>query len=513
MDRMQHYDVIIVGAGLSGIGAARQLQDKCPGKTFAILESRAAIGGTWDLFRYPGIRSDSDMYTMGYDSKPWLDPKAIADGPSILAYIREAARERGLDAAIHFDRKLVAAQWSSADARWTLEVDCPQGGGSLRYGCNMLLMCSGYYRYDRGHRPHFDDEERFGGRLVHPQHWPADLDHAGQRVVVIGSGATAMTLVPALARTAAKVTLLQRSPTYVVSLPARDPIARFLRRLLPTQLAYRLTRWKNVQFQRWIYRQTRTRPEAVKRKLIDMVRAQLGPDYDVERHFTPRYMPWDQRLCVVPDADLFAAIRAGKAEVVTDEIARFDEGGIVLKSGLRLDADLVVTATGLELIWLGGARFSVDGAPVDFAQCWSYKGAMFSDVPNLVYTLGYINASWTLRSELIAEFACRLVNHLAATHTQQCTPRLRPQDRDMKPRPLIDGFTPNYMKRVAHLFPHQGDRAPWQNPQNYLADRKAIREGALDDGVLRFTAPPAEAGSTRGRESERPARAAESSAE
>jgi len=490
---MQHYDVIIIGAGLSGIGAARQLQDRCPGKSFAILESRGAIGGTWDLFRYPGIRSDSDMYTMGYDSKPWREPKAIADGPSILAYLREAAEERGIDRAIQFDRKLVAAAWSTADARWTLEVDCPQAGGTQRYACNWLLMCSGYYRYEQGHRPHFDGEEHYAGRLVHPQHWPADLDYAGKRIVVIGSGATAVTLVPALAQTAAKVTMLQRSPGYVVSLPARDAIARVLGRLLPEKLAYRLTRWKNVQFQRWIYQQTRKRPDAVKRKLIDMVRRQLAPDYDVARHFTPRYQPWDQRLCVVPDGDFFAAIRAGRAEVVTDGIARFDERGLVLASGARLDADIVVTATGLDLVWLGGARFSIDGEPVDFTRCWSYKGAMFSDVPNLVYTLGYVNASWTLRSELVAEYACRLINHMTATHTRQCTPRLRAEDRAMRPRPLIDGFTPNYLKRVAHLFPHQGDRDPWQNPQNYLVDRRNIREAALEDGVLQFTAPAAAA--------------------
>ncbi|MGE3774024.1 MAG: flavin-containing monooxygenase [Gammaproteobacteria bacterium] len=487
---MQHYDVIIIGAGLSGIGAARQLQDQCPDRRFAILESREAIGGTWDLFRYPGIRSDSDMYTMGYDSKPWREPKAIADGPSILAYIREAAQERGLNRAIHFDRRLVAAQWSSAEACWMLEVECPKGGGTLRYSCNWLLMCSGYYRYEHGYRPRFEGEERYGGRLVHPQHWPGDLEYAGKHVVVVGSGATAITLVPALAETASKVTMLQRSPSYVVSLPGRDPIARILSRLLPAQLAYRLTRWKNLQFQRWIYQQTRTRPEAVKRKLIDMVRRQLGPQYDVARHFTPRYRPWDQRLCVVPDGDFFAAIRAGRAEIVTDTIAHFDEHGIVLASGQRLDADIVVTATGLDLVWLGGARFGVDGVAVDFTQRWSYKGAMFSDVPNLVYTLGYINASWTLRSELVAEFACRLLNHMTATHTQQCTPRLRPEDRAMRPRPLIDGFTPNYLKRVAHLFPHQGDRDPWQNPQNYLVDRKNLRAGALEDGVLQFTAAP-----------------------
>jgi len=486
---MDHFDVIIVGAGLSGIGAARQLQDKCPGKTFALLEARDTLGGTWDLFRYPGIRSDSDMYTMGYDSKPWLNPKAIADGPSILAYIHEAAQERGIDRHIRFDQRLKSAAWDSATARWTLEIERPQAGGSDRLSCNLLLMCSGYYSYAQGHRPSFDGEADFTGRLIHPQHWPQDLDYAGKRVVIIGSGATAMTLVPAMANAAAKVTMLQRSPTYVVSMPAADPIAALLRKLLPAQLAYRLTRWKNVQFQRYVYRQTRVKPEAVKRKLIDLVRRALPAGYDVEKHFVPRYMPWDQRLCLVPDEDLFKAIGAGKAEVVTDEIERFTATGIQLKSGTTLDADIIVSATGLELLWLGGAQFSVDGAPVDFSERYSYKGTLFSDVPNLVYTLGYINASWTLRAELVSEFACRLVNHFTATGTAQCTPRLRAQDRHMPKRPLIEGFTPGYMQRGVHLFPKQGDRDPWQNPQNYVLDRKIIREGALDDGVLEFRAP------------------------
>ncbi len=488
---MDHFDVIIVGAGLSGIGAARQLQDKCPGKTFALLEARDTLGGTWDLFRYPGIRSDSDMYTMGYDSKPWLEPKAIADGPSILTYIGEAARERGIDRHIRFDQRLKSAAWDSATARWTLDIEQPKAGGSVQLSCTLLLMCSGYYSYAQGYKPAYPGEAEFAGPIVHPQQWPRDLEYAGKRVVIIGSGATAMTLVPALAKTAAKVTMLQRSPTYVVSMPAADPVAGLLRRLLPERLAYRLTRWKNVQFQRWVYRQTRLKPEAVKRKLIDLVRRALPPGFDVEKHFVPRYMPWDQRLCLVPDADLFKAIGSGAAEVVTDEIERFTPTGIRLKSGASLDADLIVSATGLDLLWLGGAQFSVDGAPVDFAGRYSYKGMMFSDVPNLVYTLGYINASWTLRSELVAEFACRLVNHFTATGTAQCTPRLRAQDRDMPQRPLIDGFTPGYMQRALHLFPKQGDRDPWQNPQNYVLDRKIIREGALDDGVLEFRAPGA----------------------
>ncbi len=488
---MDHFDVIIVGAGLSGIGTARQLQDKCPGKTFAILEGRQTLGGTWDLFRYPGIRSDSDMYTMGYDSKPWLEPKAIADGSSILAYVKDAAKERGLERHIHFDHHVDSAAWSSAEARWAITTRRPQSGGEGQFTCNMLLMCSGYYRYSAGHCPQFAGESEFKGAVVHPQRWPETLDYVGKRVVIIGSGATAMTLVPALAKTAAKVTMLQRSPTYVVSLPAKDAIAGVLRRILPESLAYRLVRWKNILFQRYVYQQTRINPDKVKQKLLSMIRKQLGADYDVETHFTPRYAPWDQRLCLVPDGDLFQAIRSGKAEVVTDEIETFTHAGIRLKSGGQISADIIVTATGLELEWLGGARFSRDGTPIDFSTTFSYKGMMFSDVPNLVYTLGYINASWTLRSELVAEFACRVINQLSATGTQQCTPRLRPGEQGMTPHPMIGDFSPGYMQRALHLFPRQGDHDPWRNTQNYLLDRKIIREASLSDGVLTFTAATA----------------------
>jgi len=481
---MDHFDVIIVGAGLSGIGAARQLQDKCPGKTFILLEARDAIGGTWDLFRYPGIRSDSDMYTMGYDSKPWLEPKAIADGPSILSYVQEAARERGIDKLIRFGHRMKTASWSSSDARWT--VDCERDGARVSVSCNVLLVCSGYYNYAHGHTPAFPGSDDFSGRIVHPQHWPEGLDYSGKRVVIIGSGATAMTLVPALARQAAKVTMLQRSPTYVVSLPAKDPIATFLRALLPEQLAYRLTRAKNVWFQRYIYQQTRKQPQKMRERLINMVRKQLGPNFDVARHFTPTYMPWDQRLCLVPDADLFKALRAGKADIATDEIECFTAGGIKLKSGAELPADIIVTATGLDMEVLGGASFSVDGRAVSFPDTFSYKGMMFSDVPNLIYTLGYINASWTLRSELVAEYVCRLVNRMAELGTAICTPRLRPSDRTMTPRPMIEDFSPGYMRRALHLFPKQGDRDPWRNTQNYTLDKQTIREAPLEDGVLEF---------------------------
>ena len=486
---MDHFDVIIIGAGLSGIGAARQLQDKCPGKTFTLLEARDAIGGTWDLFRYPGIRSDSDMYTMGYDSKPWLEPKAIADGPSILSYVQEAARERGIDKLTRFGHRMKNAAWSSVDGRWT--VECERGGEKVSLSCNVLLVCSGYYNYAHGHTPEFAGSAEFGGTIVHPQQWPQSLDFSGKRVVIIGSGATAMTLVPAMAKQASKVTMLQRSPTYVVSLPAKDPIATFLRAILPEQLAYKITRAKNVWFQRYIYQQTRKNPHKMRERLINMVRKQLGPQFDVAKHFTPSYMPWDQRLCLVPDADLFKVLREGRAEVVTDEIERFTATGIKLKSGQELPADIIVTATGLDMEVLGGANFSVDGKPVVFPDTYSYKGMMFSDVPNLIYTLGYINASWTLRSELVAEYVCRLVNRMAELGSVSVTPRLRPVDRNMKSKPMIEDFSPGYMRRALHLFPKQGDKDPWRNTQNYTLDKQTIREAPLEDGVLEFASASA----------------------
>lgn len=486
---MKHFDVIIVGAGLSGIGAARQLQDQCPGKTFALLEGREVIGGTWDLFRYPGIRSDSDMYTMGYNSKPWLEPKAIADGPSILAYVKEAAAERGLGQHIHFGHQVKSAAWSTEHAHWIVEAELTKSQDRVRFSCGFLFMCSGYYSYVKGYTPDFAGISNFQGKVIHPQQWPENLDYRGQRIVIIGSGATAMTLVPALTQQAASVTMLQRSPTYVVSMPAADPIAGVLRKILPEDLAYRLVRWKNVQFQRYVYQQTRVNPAKVKQKLLSLVRKELGPDYDVERHFTPDYAPWDQRLCLVPDSDLFKAIRENKATVVTDEIAQFTANGITLKSGGSLEADIIITATGLDLVLLGGAAFNVDGVPVNFPQTYSYKGMMFSDVPNLVYTIGYINASWTLRSELVAEFVCRVVNHMSTTRMRQCTPRLRASDRGMQTRSFIESFSPGYMRRALHLFPKQGDRDPWRNTQNYALDKKVIRDAPLADGVLEFANP------------------------
>jgi cation diffusion facilitator CzcD-associated flavoprotein CzcO len=482
---IEHFDVLIVGAGLSGVGAGVHLHEKCPNKSYAILEGRPSMGGTWDLFRYPGVRSDSDMHTLGYNFKPWRDAKSIADGPSILSYVRETAAEYGVDQKIRYNHLVKSAAWDSATSTWTVTAE-RKGAGIVTFTCNFLFMCAGYYSYRAGFTPDFPGFEDYRGRIVHPQQWPDDLDYAGKRVVVIGSGATAMTLVPAMAETAGHVTMLQRSPTYVVSRPDEDAIANRLRKFLPERIAYGVTRWKNVTLQGYFYRKTRTEPDKIKQMILDGVRQELGPDFDVETHFTPRYNPWDQRLCLVPNSDLFAVIRSGKASVVTDQIETFTEGGIRLKSGKELQADIIVTATGLNMAILGEAAFSVDGAPVDFSRTWTYKGMMFSGVPNLVSTFGYINASWTLRADLTCEYVCRLVNHLDRLGATQVTPRLRNDDRGMPERPWIDDFSAGYMQREMHRFPRQGDREPWVNPQDYKRDKQMIRRGAIEDGALVF---------------------------
>ncbi len=482
----EHFDVVIVGAGLSGIGAACHLQRDCPGKRYVILEGRDAMGGTWDLFRYPGIRSDSDMHTLGYNFKPWRESKAIADGPSILNYVHETAAEHDIDRHIRYQHRIVKAVWSSEDASWTLEACRSDTNQSVFIRCNMILMCSGYYRYEQGYTPEFKGRERFGGDIVHPQQWPEELDYRDKNVVVIGSGATAVTLIPEIAKQARHVTMLQRSPTYVVSWPDRDWIANSLRKVLPAKMAYAITRWKNITLQQWTYRRTRTSPDKVKQQLLKWVRKELGKDYDVEKHFTPNYNPWDQRLCLVPNSDFFIAIRSGKASVVTDQIDTITESGIRLQSGEEVEADIIVTATGLDLLVLGGVQFVVDDEPVDFARTVSYKGIMYSGVPNLVSTFGYINASWTLRADLTAEYFCRLLNFMEAGGYRQCTPRLRSEDSAMQMQPWITGFSPGYMQRALDRLPKQGDREPWINPQNYRADKKMFREGAIDDGVLEF---------------------------
>jgi monooxygenase len=488
---MEHVDVIVVGAGISGIGAGCHLKRMSPDRSFLILEGRGDIGGTWDLFRYPGVRSDSDMHTLGYSFKPWTAERAIADGPSIMAYLRATVDEHDIAQRIRFSHRVESASWSSDDANWTVRARTPDG--LVELSCSFLFMCSGYYSYRAGHTPEFAGRDDFRGQVVHPQQWPDDLDDAGKKVAVIGSGATAMTLVPAMARTAAHVTMLQRSPTYVVARPDVDALANTLRRFLPEKIAYALTRWKNTRLQQFLYHQTRVRPTRVRDRLIEMVRDELGPDFDVDTHFSPTYNPWDERLCLVPNGDLFDAIRSGKASVVTAGIDRFLPTGIRLTDGTEIEADIIVTATGLQLVTLGEASFDVDGRTVDFAQTWTYKGFAFSDVPNLATSFGYINASWTLRSDLIGTYVCRLLNHMRETGTDQCTPRLRSSDLAMPPRPWIDDFTPGYIERAMHMFPKQGDREPWINPQNYAKDKAMFKKSPVSDGVMQFTRAPARA--------------------
>jgi monooxygenase len=480
----EHLDVLIVGAGLSGIGAAHHLQDRCPGKSYAILEARDGIGGTWDLFRYPGIRSDSDMHTLGYRFRPWTAAKSIADGESILEYVRQTARDAGIDSKIRLHHRVVAAEWSSEEMRWTVEVERGDSGGRVTLSCGFLFVCSGYYRYDQGYTPEFPGLDRFGGEVIHPQHWPEELDYAGKRVVVIGSGATAMTLVPAMAKGAAKVTMLQRSPTYVVSMPGEDGIAIRLRRILPDRVAYPIVRWKNVLLQLLSYRLARKRPELMKRMLRRGLVNALPAGYDVDKHFKPRYNPWDQRLCLVPDADLFRAISAGEAEIVTDRIETFTERCIELESGAELEADVVITATGLNLLFLGGMRLTVDGEEPEVGKAFTYKGMMLSGVPNFAFTIGYTNASWTLKADLAAEYICRLLNHMDAGGYRRCVPRAN--DPSITEEPLLD-FNSGYVLRSIDSLPKQGSREPWKLRQNYPLDLRTLRFGAIEDGEMQFS--------------------------
>jgi monooxygenase len=488
---LEHFDVLIVGAGLSGIGGACHLLRECPGKTYAILEQRGASGGTWDLFRYPGIRSDSDMYTLGYAFKPWTGAKAIADGPSILEYVRETAREFGVDAHIRYHHKVVRASWSSADARWTVEAEHGPQREIVRLSCRFLYMAAGYYDYAEGYSPQFPGAERFKGRLVHPQKWTPDIDYKGKRVVVIGSGATAVTLVPEMARDAAHVVMLQRTPTYVVSLPGEDRLANVLRKVLPGKLAYALVRWKNVLRAMFFYWLARRHAGIMKGLVRAGLRKELGRDYDIRTHFRPPYEPWDQRLCLVPDADLFKALRAGRAEMVTDHIDTFTETGLRLKSGRELAADVVVSATGLNLLLLGGLQMTVDGQAVEAPKTLSYRGMMVSDVPNMAFAVGYTNASWTLKCDLVAEYFCRLINHMDRNGYRQCTPRRN--DPTVREEPLID-FNSGYVQRAIEQFPKQGSKVPWKLYQNYIRDLLTLRFRPVDDGVMEFTRAPQPSG-------------------
>mgnify|MGYP002631298039 CR=1 FL=1 len=479
----RHLDVLVVGAGLSGICAAHYLHTRCPELRYAIVEARDVLGGTWDLFRYPGIRSDSDMYTLGFSFRPWTHEHSIADGADILAYLKDTARECGADRRISYGRRVERASWSSARSCWTVSVRVAADDTIETYTCDFLWACTGYYRYDQGYTPEFPGRDAFEGPVVHPQRWPEDLDYAGKRVVVIGSGATAVTLVPAMARGGAHVTMLQRSPTYFLSMPRKDPTAAALRGRLPARAAYAATRWKNILVAIAGYTYCRRFPDNAKSFFVEQVRAALAADFDVDQHFSPSYGPWDQRLCLVPDGDFFEAINAGGVDVVTDHIDTFTATGIRLKSGVELPADVVVTATGLELQLMGGATMEVDGDDVDVSEHFLYKGAMLSDVPNAAVCLGYVNASWTLRCELTCRYVTDLLRHMKSSGHRQTWPRQR--DPSVRSRPVLD-LSSGYIRRALATMPKQGDKAPWTVPQNYLVDRRHMRRSPVDDGILEF---------------------------
>jgi cation diffusion facilitator CzcD-associated flavoprotein CzcO len=477
-----HFDVLIVGAGLSGIGAAHHIQKAFPDRTYTILEARDTIGGTWDLFRYPGVRSDSDMHTLGYRFRPWTDAKAIADGPAILDYVRDTATEAGIDKHIRFGYRVTRAEWSTVDARWTVEA--VNSGETIRLTTSFFYLCTGYYHYDGGYAPDFPGIERFGGTIVHPQHWPEDLDYTGRQVLVIGSGATAVTLVPAMADRAAHVTMLQRSPTYILTVPTQDPIANWLRRVIGPRLAYPVVRWKNVTLGILIYQLSRRRPHLLTSLLRRAAIRQLPPGYAVDVHFKPSYHPWDQRLCLIPDGDLFREISEGRVSVVTDHIAEFTAAGLRLESGTELEADIIVTATGLRLLAVGGIQLVVDGREVKLPETMAYKAMMLSGVPNFAFTVGYTNASWTLKADLVSEYVVRLLRHMDVRCYDQCVPIN--DDPTVTERPLLD-FQAGYVLRSIDDFPRAGSRAPWRLAMSYAHDVVRLRYGKIDDGAMRFS--------------------------
>ena len=481
-NQSESIDVLIIGAGLSGIGGACHLRRNSPDRSFMILESREASGGTWDLFRYPGIRSDSDMYTFGYGFKPWSDKSSIADGHKILSYIREAAAEYDVEQHIRYQHKVVSASWSSTQSRWSVTAERGDTGEQVTISCQFIFSCSGYYDYDQGYTPEFAGIDNFKGQVIHAQHWPEQLDYQGKRVVVIGSGATAVTLVPAMSQDTASLVMLQRTPTYIASVPKEQPLAETLRKWLPDSWVFRLIRWKQVLFQIYLYQLSRRNPQRLRKYLLGLVRKEMGPDYDVDTHFTPDYNPWDQRLCGVPDGDLFTAIRENRAEVVTDHIDQFNKEGIHLKSGKQLDADIVVLATGLNLKFAGGVQYSVDGKVLDFAEHFIFRGMMFSGLPNMAFTVGYTNSSWTLKADLTGQYVSRLLNKMARHSYTAVTPRLTGEVEEM---PLLD-FDAGYVLRSRESFPKQGNRLPWKNYQNYIRDFIGLRLGRQNDDELEF---------------------------
>ena len=481
-NQSESIDVLIIGAGLSGIGGACHLRRNSPDRSFMILESREASGGTWDLFRYPGIRSDSDMYTFGYGFKPWSDKSSIADGHKILSYIREAAAEYDVEQHIRYQHKVVSASWSSTQSRWLVTAERGDTGEQVTISCQFIFSCSGYYDYDQGYTPEFAGIDNFKGQVIHAQHWPEQLDYQGKRVVVIGSGATAVTLVPAMSQDTASLVMLQRTPTYIASVPKEQPLAETLRKWLPDSWVFRLIRWKQVLFQIYLYQLSRRNPQRLRKYLLGLVRKEMGPDYDVDTHFTPDYNPWDQRLCGVPDGDLFTAIRENRAEVVTDHIDQFNKEGIHLKSGKQLDADIVVLATGLNLKFAGGVQYSVDGKVLDFAEHFIFRGMMFSGLPNMAFTVGYTNSSWTLKADLTGQYVSRLLNKMARHSYTAVTPRLTGEVEEM---PLLD-FDAGYVLRSRESFPKQGNRLPWKNYQNYIRDFIGLRLGRQNDDELEF---------------------------
>jgi monooxygenase len=484
-DSKLNIDVLIVGAGLSGIGAAAHLTMRCPGKSYAIVEQRENMGGTWDLFRYPGIRSDSDMHTLGYRFKPWLHEKTIADGPAIWEYIQETAREYKINDHIHFGHRVISASWSSKDAQWAVTARREADGAEVTFTANFLFMCAGYYNYDQGYAPDFPGQQDFAGQIIHPQHWPENFDHTGKKIVVIGSGATAVTIVPVMAHTAQKVTMLQRSPTYMVSRPAIDPFSRMMRKLFPEKIAYAITRWRNINYQRLVYWQSRRNPEKIGNQLLDQARAAMPGYKNFDTDFKPSYGPWEQRLCLVPDADMFEAINSGKAEIVTDHIDHFTADGIALKSGNEIKADVIVTATGLNLVLLGQTDLTVDGVPVNLADHVNYKGVMFNDIPNMASVFGYVNASWTLKTDIVADYVCRLLQTMDGMNVQIANPYL--DDPDMARLPFVEDFSSGYFARSFDKLPKNGPRAPWQVLQDYAAEKKILTRDPVDDGVMQFS--------------------------